>query len=938
MPALNSRDLALQALQERVLDLTSSSITLVPSTTLIDYSSAGTASTSSITINAVITGSIYTPVEFLFTGLISGRQPTITDNTAVVNVSDIQGNSLIVNARVIKFGNTYEALPITITKNYLEITPVVLRNSDNIPTNYLGQNYTLPNPTFLKLYSGISEISSGIVYGPNSSQIKNGLITNINSTTGQITISDSGTNAWTTDSETFTFSATYNNKIYNVSYSIFKVRSILIPTPNSVISDTITLTYGKVSKTNSLANIKWSAPTLVSGGLPIDFYEISATYTATTGIAKTIFYKSLTNVLDIVADWSSSITIDIKVVDTQGNKSTSTIKTFTKDSPSKVTGQEAAVVGTGIEIKWPENTISNSQLPIAGYELRLENQNFGFSNSELVWRGTATKVFVDLIDKSNNQVFTGYLRAFDIEGNYSTESTIISYTVSAPTNSIVINNPIFEDTSLTAATFTLSWTQAQPIFGLDSYRIQYTYTTKGASPQQKSVDIKTKSNSVTLPANWLGTITVSISIIDGLGNESIAQTKSIVIQAPNSVLSITPQVIDNNVLLKWVYPQKTTLPISHIRLKYSAPNVTLWANATLIGDKDGTFTSFQEQVPGSYRYWLVVVDTENNESLASYIDVEVNEPPNYVFVAEQTSSFSNTAGLISALVENNSVVLPVNLTETWNSHFSTRSWASPQAQINAGYPIYIQPGTTTGSYTETFDFGSTILAGVQITLDIFGTALAGIPQVNFQVETSTNNSTWTAAVQNSKYILTTQNFRYVRVKVTVTQTNLGDLYRLTRLYIKLDTTKKDNSGIATTNTSGIVDVNFTKDFFDISAINVSVSSTTPLLAVYDFKDTVLTGTYSVTSGVCTATINTHPLLTGYKIRASFTGTGTIPTSQSYIITKTGTNTFTFPVLTANNGTTGNIEAYPNSMRISVFNSAGSAVTSATQVSWYVEGY
>jgi hypothetical protein len=252
----------------------------------------------------------------------------------------------------------------------------------------------------------------------------------------------------------------------------------------------------------------------------------------------------------------------------------------------------------------------------------------------------------------------------------------------------------------------------------------------------------------------------------------------------------------------------------------------------------------------------------------------------------------------------------------------------------------VQPGTTSGSYTETFDFGATVFAGVQITTDIFGSIIAGNPQVTWQVETSQNNTTWTTAIQNAQYILTTQNFRYVRVKVTVTQAATGDIYRLTKLYLKLDSTKINNSGAATTNAQGIADVNFTKDFFDVSSINVSVSGTTPLVAVYNFQDSIRTGNFSVSSATCTITTNqNHEFKVGYKVRVIFFGTGTVPPQQTYLVATVPSATqFTISLgSTAYTGATGTVEAYPNSMEVRVFDQAGTAQASK-QISWYVEGY
>ena len=49
----------------------------------------------------------------------------------------------------------------------------------------------------------------------------------------------------------------------------------------------------------------------------------------------------------------------------------------------------------------------------------------------------------------------------------------------------------------------------------------------------------------------------------------------------------------------------------------------------------------------------------------------------------------------------------------------------------------------------------------------------------------------------------------------------------------------------------IADLNFDTEFVDVQSVTLSASSTTPVNVVYDLKDAVVTGTYTVTSNVCT---------------------------------------------------------------------------------------
>ena len=108
--------------------------------------------------------------------------------------------------------------------------------------------------------------------------------------------------------------------------------------------------------------------------------------------------------------------------------------------------------------------------------------------------------------------------------------------------------------------------------------------------------------------------------------------------------------------------------------------------------------------------------------------------------------------------------------------------------------------------------------------------------------------------------------------------------------------------------------------------------TTPLTAVYDFLDSVITGTYSVTSNVCTVNATGHNLVVGQKVRLTFTS-GTAPSGVYAVASVVNANSYTVALTTAN--TSGNLSTYPEGMRIYLFNSAGTRVSGT--VSWSIRG-
>jgi len=572
--------------------------------------------------------------------------------------------------------------------------------------------------------------------------------------------------------------------------------------------------------------------------------------------------------------------------------------------PKAVTGFTATVEGTQIRLDWDDN----QEPDFSYYEVRETNTNWGYGDR--IYTGKTSTCLVDA--PALGVTTTWYIKAVDIAKNYSTTASSVSYTTSAPANVTTITET-FADTSLTNATITLDWSDINPVFGLDYYEVSYTGVTKNV-----------KASTITLPADWLGSRTYTIKTVDLLGNKSSGTQKSISKLAPNSPSNFRAQVIDNTVMLYWTLPAKTTLPISHVYLKKGAS----WATATVIGEKSGGFTTINENTGGTYTYWIAAVDTDDNESTPVSVTALVAEPPDFVFHGAFESTFSGT--LSSAILEQGSIIVPVNTTETWADHFTTRSWSTPQDQIDAGYPIYIQPNNGSGYYEETFDFGS-ILASSKVTLTYTGSTVAGTITITPKISVSDNGSTYTDYDGfDSIYAV---NFRYVKVRLTFTGSATA-IYSLNNMDVRLDAKLVNDAGTVSalsTDTNGTI-VNFNKEFVDITSITATASGTSSIIPVYDFTDSNLSSTYSITSNVCTVTYTAHGLITGQTVRFQVSSGGGV--NGVYTITGYTANTFTIAMTAAN--TSGNCIIYPQGFRIYLFNSSGTRVSATA--SWNAKGY
>jgi len=605
------------------------------------------------------------------------------------------------------------------------------------------------------------------------------------------------------------------------------------------------------------------------------------------------------------ANHNASASVRVAAVNIgRGNWATASVSYASQ--PATPTGFTSTVNLNQLALSWAQNV----ELDVIGYEVRTTDTGWGTAGA--VFSGFATNVTTNAPSAGSSQTF--YLRAFDFLGNYSASSATVTFTAPSIVNISAFTASFF-DTSATSATVTLTWTNVTPDFGLRGYQVSYGSTV-----------LTTSSNTITLPADWIGDRAITVRTIDQLGNLSSGYAQTVTKLAPASPTNARVQVIDNTVMLYWGQPNVTTLPISHYVLRRGPT----WATADVdYGRKDGLFTTVMETAGGTYTYWVATVDTDGYVSAPVSVSAVVAQPPDFVLYGSFNSTFNGTKS--SAFLENGAVLLPVNTTETWASHFTARSWASPQDQINAGYPVFIQPSSSPGYYEETFDFG-TVLASSRVSAAYSAATVAGSPTITPTISTSVNGTTWLDNAGQNQIFAT--NFRYVKVRITVTDAAGTGIVSLNSLAVTLDAKLKNDAGsvvCSASDASGTV-ANFSTTFVDVASITVTPQSTTPVTAVYDFLDSVIAGTYSVTSNVCTVNATGHSLVVGQNVRLSFTS-GTAPSGVYTVSSVVSANQYTVALTTAN--TSGNVSTYPEGMRIYLFNSSGSRVSGTA--SWSIRG-
>jgi len=220
---INTRDLRLQATDPRLLLVGSNYISLSTTSSQFKYGSDNVAQPAQSVVKASLIGALSgQTVTFSYTGL--SPTPTASANTVTILPDSITGDFATITATLAFLGVTYTS-SVSVSKVYNQLASRIQRPIDLITSANDGTGYTLPSANnYLELYNGSVKITSGVTYGP-ATTTKNGLTVAINTSTGQITVTQASANAWTTDSENFTLTVVKDTISYNSIYTITKAKA-----------------------------------------------------------------------------------------------------------------------------------------------------------------------------------------------------------------------------------------------------------------------------------------------------------------------------------------------------------------------------------------------------------------------------------------------------------------------------------------------------------------------------------------------------------------------------------------------------------------------------------------------------------------------------------------------------------------------------------------
>ncbi|MHA2068273.1 MAG: hypothetical protein ACXABY_28255 [Candidatus Thorarchaeota archaeon] len=302
----------------------------------------------------------------------------------------------------------------------------------------------------------------------------------------------------------------------------------------------------------------------------------------------------------------------------------------------------------------------------------------------------------------------------------------------------------------------MSWLAPDPIGSTVFYEIR-----KGTTWETADFVIRTPSLSVALDPLTVGSHDYMIKTLNGLGDESVDSASLEVVVPAIATPVVTAQVIDNNVLLTWNEPVSTFLVDYYEVVK----------DTVVQGELSGTFLSLFESTSGTYTYGVIAYDIAGNASTEGQVSAAVDEPPDFELHSELSPDITqgtHTASYYESYDQK--VYLPADLTEQYNTHFTSGGggapWADPQDQIDVGSGLFIQENPATANWiSEEQDIGSilsNVIANASVVLETVATTSAPTWTVAMRgKDTSPVDTAWV-----NGYSQFFSSVRYVQIRIT----------------------------------------------------------------------------------------------------------------------------------------------------------------------------
>ena len=589
-----------------------------------------------------------------------------------------------------------------------------------------------------------------------------------------------------------------------------------IPLPPSTPSATSgTSTLIKSADGTIISRIKFTW--VVANDLSVSFYETEFKPTALSAWIPGTSTNSNTDTFVFFSPVEDLVVYDMRVRSAKASGKVSEWLTLIghpvagkSEPPFNVQNFRFSIKGYSVLLEWNDNQESD----VSQYEIR---QGAIYSTSTFVALKSSLSHSIDISGIGN---FTYWIRAKDGTPTFSLVPSQISVVIT-PSTITGITAQVIDNNVL------LQWSATAGTLPIDRYEIR-----KGAVFATATVIAQVAGTFTTLFETLASTYTYWIVALDMAKNPG----------TPLSTVTIVNQPPDYILRQNWLsalYGTKTNVYTGLVVIRSAAvaaatsTTVTLDAGASAV---DGAYN-------GATLAIIAGVGAGQNSIISAYNGTtKVATVPAYNVIPIAASTYAiNTTNVVPRRA-----TAPVNITETYAAHFTSRAWATPAAQVAAGYPVFIMPVPLTSQYSEIFDYGATLPVS-QIIFEVNSTVSVGSVTLSptISVATAAAPTTWVDIV--GVYKTYQSNFRYVKVTLDVTPLNDKSIVVINEMRIKLELKMRSDSGAVqalSTDANGTT-VLFTQAFTDVESIVLTsnnidpatgLPSTIPVTLIYDFAD------------------------------------------------------------------------------------------------------
>ena len=591
---------------------------------------------------------------------------------------------------------------------------------------------------------------------------------------------------------------------------------------------------------NSQLKLFWSAPTV--GSTKIKEYEIKQSLTSVGNASGATFVTRVSStsfLLDVT--WNVAQRFWVAAVNSNGD-----IQTFGRtgienypdvsfDVPSAPSGLSGTLVDESARISWTPVTKTANGLPIADYKIyRTAGTETLNESTHFIAQQNGTqfteKWIKDLIGGNVQTQKKYHIRALDINGNQG-DLNDITITANPPDNITTIDVEVVDNNVL------LRWQEPNSDLPIIYYNIYRTSKSAGNLIGSKQGGFTTVFEQVGGTFTYIVTA-VNSAKIEAVGGNGIT---ALVNEPPDFVLTAD---------------RSSALISGTITATYSQSNDTnTGAGLIVTVTKINHGLSNNQQLNINFTSGGANGTSDDNKI---YVTQQVTQNTFQFQVAgnRQTTgniSYSSPATFTNGFIDNNAIFFCLDSSRQFQEHFiGNGSQASPQYPNFGSFgsnAAYATPSENSGEFQEIFDFGATISSSsVLVDMNIIETIGEGVT-VTPQISTSLNGTSYTDLDAGQANVLAT-NFRYVKVKFTLSASGNNDLIKVNNISQKLFLKQITDQGSVTVTSSEAASgkqVSFfagnpNKAFLDVDSISLQIrnhngNAATAKFAIYDFVDT-----------------------------------------------------------------------------------------------------